>query len=795
MREHRFICCVLLLSFVVLFSSSLVAQKTDIRVDGQNIKNLIAYMAQDKYLGRKPLTPEFNELCHWAAGNFARWGLEPAGDNGTFFQAVPISGRRGTYAFSTGIPRIKIDGREFFARYGDFTVDHRSTTGKQFTGEIVFVGYGIASSEKGLDEYKGIDVKNKFVLVFKGSPAKVEAPPGLFLPGLATADSIEQWESESEDSTKIWVAYQKGAAGILFYNPEPEENGFRLRRESIEKPSFTREFIIVSDLSERVFQWIMWKDDQESSRGFQNRVLGIRLDIKQKKAHSFNTKIKTEIKGFDRTNYYGEKFGNHKCKNVIAKITGSDPDLKNEYIVLGGHFDHLGVRNGQVYNGADDDASGSAVVMEVARLMKANNIQPKRTVLFCLWTGEELGLIGSRYWVEHPTDGITMDQVVVNFNMDMVGLGDKIGASGALNFPSIWEVIAKYQDQDILDVLEPRTGGPGGSDHSGFIELGIESVFLITRGGIGHPDYHDTGDDVEKINPDILHKTGKFVLQGTINAANEPKSLVIAERQHLYDGLRWNITAINPELKDRGGWSVLEANSQVDLADLIIDRYQDLQTREPQRPQIRSFRRGARRSNLSLGANGAEVFEHDLEFLTVAHKILSFGRIDVKGDDSVWFDRGLTESGRLALKAIEDSSIALCLIHPSRETFYDVLQTATKPFIVSGMLEFDSMQVAQINEKKVLVAVDFDPKDVDGCFSNLLKMKDQFADTDNLIINLIATENLDDAKQQLYLKLIKAGWSKNEIYAIGGSGTGRGSMGNFDRFVRRSDRAGGEFFR
>lgn len=797
MRNYRFTSFVLLLSLIVLLVPSLFAQKTDIRVDGQEMKKLITYMSQDKYLGRKPLTPEFWELHEWAKAKFEKWGLEPAGENGTFFQAVPITGRRGTYAFSIGMPKMVIDDREFFSRYGDFTIDPRSTTGKKFEAEIVFAGYGISAPDKGLDEYKGVDVKNKFVLVFKGSPAKTEAPRGFFSPEQVETDSVEQWETESEDSTKFLTAYEKGAAGILVYNPETEEGGFRFRRESIEKSSFTRDFFIVTNLSDRVFKWIMWKDNQESSRGFENRVQSIRLDIKMKKARSFNTKIEAEIKGFDKTDFYGEKFGKHKCKNVVAKISGTDPELKNEYIVMGGHFDHLGIRNGQVYNGADDNASGSAVVMEIARLVKKHNVQLKRTVLFCLWTGEELGLIGSRYWVEHPTDGVTMDQVATYFNMDMVGLGEKIGAPGALNFPSTWEVIKKYQDQDIIDAVEASTGGPGGSDHSGFIELGIESLALMTRAGGGHPDYHDTGDDAAKMDPEILRKTGQFVLQGTINLANEPKSLIIADRQNLYDGMRWNIAVINPKIESRGGWSVLEAKDKSELSGLIIEKVQELMTpsQDSDRDRRRMFRRFRPRTNFTTGVESSQVFDYDIDLMNIAFKTLSFGRIDVHGDDGMWFNKGLTESGRTALKAIEDSSIVLNMINPSAETFNDVLEAASKPFIVSGLSDFDTTQVSQIKEKKVLVTVDFDPKDVEGCLSNLLKMKEQFGDTDNLIINLVSAENLDDAKQDLYMKLIKEGWSKNDIYAIGGAGTSRGSMGNFDRFVRRGGRGGRSFFR
>jgi Zn-dependent M28 family amino/carboxypeptidase len=108
-------------------------------------------------------------------------------------------------------------------------------------------------------------------------------------------------------------------------------------------------------------------------------------------------------------------------------------------------MDHLGITSGIVYNGADDNASGTATTMEVARLMATNKIRPKRTIIFGLWCGEEEGLLGSAYWAQHPTIGASLDRVVANFNMDMVGLGDKIGAPGALNFPAVYDVILRDQ--------------------------------------------------------------------------------------------------------------------------------------------------------------------------------------------------------------------------------------------------------------------------------------------------------------------------------------------------------------
>jgi Zn-dependent M28 family amino/carboxypeptidase len=161
------------------------------------------------------------------------------------------------------------------------------------------------------------------------------------------------------------------------------------------------------------------------------------------------TGVTGALKGYDAATRYGEQYKNNFSRNVIARITGTDPALKAEYVITGGHLDHNGVTNGIVFNGADDNASGAATVMDVARALAVNQARPKRTLIFALWTGEEQGLIGSQYYSDHPTAGVSMDNTTAYFNMDMVGLGDRIGAPGALNFPSIFEVIMKDQEPEI----------------------------------------------------------------------------------------------------------------------------------------------------------------------------------------------------------------------------------------------------------------------------------------------------------------------------------------------------------
>ena len=775
-RNYRLTLSILL---IFLLLSPIVAQKIDIRVDGQKILDYITYMADDKYLGRKPNTPEFDILHDWVVEKYKKWGLEPAGEKGTFFQLVPIERE---YAFNYGTPRLIINGREFFTRYGDFEIDPRSTTNIKIKGKIVFVGYGISAPAKGLDEYEGVDVKGKIVFVFKGSPNDFKTPRSFFSPERKKEEKLENWEEESKEETKIMTAYKKGASGIILCNPDQESNIFRRYRRSIEKSNFERNFIVVSSISERVYDWIFWTDPQMTSRGFRNMMNKFRLDIKHKKPCSFETDITAEISGFKKTLFKGKKFNDYKGRNIIAKITGTDPELKNQYVVIGAHFDHLGVRNGQVYNGADDNGSGSGVVIELARLMKENNIRTKRTIVFCLWTAEELGLIGSRYWVKHPTSGITMDKVVTYFNMDMVGLGDKIGAPGALNFPSIWEVIMRDQDEDITKAINAREGGPGGSDHSAFIELGIEAMALMTSGGGGHPDYHDTGDDACKLDKEILRKTGQFVLQGIINLGNETrKQLLLPDRQHIYDGMRWNLTIINPEIESENSWKLIDAKNPSDLTNLIIKKVKELKNpKDESSNQYRYYRRWRPPSTFTTGIDGGRVFNYNLNLMYIAHAALGFGRIDIKADDGVWFDNGLTDRGTVALSAMEDSSIVLHLINPSIETLKDLLKKARKPFIISGFSNFDDKIITEINDKKVLVGVPFDPENIDLCVEKLIELKKKFGDTDNLILNVKSKTGLKTAKKLLYQHLIKKGWKKEQIYAIGGSGTSRGSKGNLD---------------
>jgi hypothetical protein len=659
---------------------------------------------------------------------------------------------------------------------GDFSINSVSTPATAVDAEVVFVGYGISAPAKGLDEYAGVDVRGKVALVLTGSPKDAPAIGGGGSMGPAPRsepEPQEEWTAESTAMAKIRTAFDKGADAILVYNPDAAAqaaSGFRAPRSQEEPFSPTRDFLAFT-ITDRIFRTIMKPDFQETVRGFTIRLNGIRDAIKYGTPQSMATGATAQLKGYDTREEYNEELGNNFAYNVLAKLPGTDRGLRDEFVVMGGHLDHVGVRNGQIRNGADDNASGTAVAMEVARVLKEGNHRPRRTIIFAAWCGEEMGLIGSNYFVSSPPEGVEIDKVVTYFNMDMVGLGDAIGAPGALNFPTIWEVIKRDQDPDVIGAVLPRTGGPGGSDHSAFITRGIEALALMTSGGVGHPNYHWPEDDTEAIDPEILRKTGQFVLQGTINLAEEQEvELLIEDRLNLYNAVMFSINSFNP------GQSAYEtvrinARDKDGLTALVLDSALAVNSRlrqPPAQPMPRMGGRGgaATRGKMTFnrGTSDLALFGGDTSLLLAAAEFIGFGRLDVEGDDGHWFSDGkITAAGRRAIPQLEANDVWIHLASPSESLFSEMLTLASKPFIVSGNYSINSAVAGQINEKGVILAVTMDPSDVEACLSDLEDLKLQLGDTDNLALSVSTDRGLEEAKTALYLGLIERGWEHLEI--------------------------------
>ena len=303
----------------------------------------------------------------------------------------------------------------------------------------------------------------------------------------------------------------------MFQSQTQDTRGFGFRAR-LEKEAYRPDFVIIS-VENKVVDLI-----------FKHLKTELRYLFQQIEMTSQSQSFATGVRSFINLGVtFDEK---RPTQNVLAKISGTDKTLKNEYVILGAHMDHLGIdMTGDVLNGADDNASGTAVVMEVARVMKLNRAKPRRTVIFALWAAEEMGLLGSKYYTENPV--YPLEKTVVYINLDMEGHGSgKVNFRGAYYGPEIWDLLAARLPKELLDITIPGRGGPGGSDHTYFLSSGVPAFFVATDGF--HFRTNRVGDVIELIQPEILKKAGDVVGAAVEVLAMEPKVPILPERRETY---------------------------------------------------------------------------------------------------------------------------------------------------------------------------------------------------------------------------------------------------------------------
>jgi hypothetical protein len=485
--------------------------------------------------GRKSGLPGGRMGAEYIVSKFKEWGLEPAGDKGGYFQdfTVDLTNVEPGPALEIRTDKSK---REFL-----FNEDWRQV---RFSGsanalaDVVWVGYGLSAPQKDYDDYAGIEAKGKFVLFAANTPQRF----------------TEKLKDEAQFDSRIKAARAHGAIGALVYQPSTAGGTIQAGTQvfaflSLNKENYKGDFPIIS-VEQKIVDYI-FKDLRTNLRYLQQQI------ETTGKPQPFDIETRAYLK-FNIT--YDDK---RHTENVLAKITGSDPKLKNEYVIIGGHMDGTGLDTfGEPKNAANDNASGTAVTMEIGRVMKANGIKPRRTVIFAGWAAEEQGLLGSKYYVGNPTHPI--EKTVAYINMDLVSHGDgKLNFPGIYYAPEIWDLLKAKLPKELLDKAIPSRGGPGGSDHSHFLYKGVPAFAVMTAGY--HFKYHQTGDDIEFVKPEILKTVGDFVNACVDILANEPKNLIQPLRQETY---WWKyLTLLNFETPavDR----VLEAHK--DVQDPIVD--------------------------------------------------------------------------------------------------------------------------------------------------------------------------------------------------------------------------------
>ncbi len=449
----------------------------------------IKYLASDELGGRKPGTEGIELAAKYIEEQYKAAGLKKL-ENGTYRQNLEVRLGMTVDDEATTLKLVGSNaeeltmelelGKDFMpqARRGKVAFDH----------ELVFVGYGINAEELNFNEYRGIDADGKVVVLMRREPQQEDA--GSVFDGTEVSD-------HSYINTKVRAAREAGAIGIIMVNDSL--NAPNDEKDTLEAPDRFRGTFPFIQLKRRVFNSLLEKSPLVDSDG--KKFTG--LEAIEKKIDETLSPVSQPMKGWKVVGSVAAKQNNAKTANIIGVIEGEGPNA-DETIVIGGHYDHLGMGGGAssrsskraIHNGADDNATGTAAVIELARRYGSRDKKPARRLVFVCFTAEEMGLLGAKHYVdEDPLYELDKTATMVNF--DMIGWlrDDRVTIFNANSSPTFDSVLDSANEGMGMEVI--KSTGFGGSDHLPFHMKRIPVMFIHT----GLTDtYHTPEDDFETID-------------------------------------------------------------------------------------------------------------------------------------------------------------------------------------------------------------------------------------------------------------------------------------------------------
>lgn len=474
--------------FTVLVNIALTQTYKNYSITSQSVYDHIKYLASDKLEGRFPGTEGIRLAKDYISNEFEKYGLTPYGEEGFIQEFEMVTG---VSLGAENFLKLTVRGKEFNLKINkDFTPLSYSISG-EVNGNVVFIGYGISAPELNYDDYvdannNPIDVEGKIVLLMRYSP-EYGLPSDRF--------------SKFEDTRfKTIIAREKKAKAVIVFNGEISDEEDYLHKFGYEMFPNTSG-IPVLQIKREVLKDILLSNGisiDKIEANYRNNKGSINI-------HNLSAYLKIDI-----------KVENVKTANVIGFIPGNDETLKSEVIVVGAHYDHLGYGTSNslytgkeklIHYGADDNASGTAGVLELAHFFALNRDQLKRSMLFICFSGEEEGLLGSNYFVNSPL--FKKLNIVAMINMDMIGRlrNNKLIING-VGTSSIWDSLIKATNNIYEFNLTTTPEGFGPSDHASFYGKGIPVLMFFTD---LHEDYHRPTDTFDKINTEGESKILKFI--------------------------------------------------------------------------------------------------------------------------------------------------------------------------------------------------------------------------------------------------------------------------------------------
>ena len=463
-------------------------------ITSKEMYDLVKELSSDKFRGRLSGSPEYYKSAEWVAGKLKEWGVKPYGENGTYFQDFDqpytnVKSKGELILHISGKDGGKLDKQYVFEE--DYYPGANSDRGN-ITADVVYAGYGVTASELKYDDYAGIDVKGKIVLLDSGIPFK----------DTKNTEEYLKWVPFDSNKVKLKNAAEHGAVGVLI-------NG----RLVTSPNSIFNEGVLTCRVGQHFTDDIFFntvKNNKELQKEIQKTM----------KPASFDTGKQVTV--IADTEHHPEGIS---C-NVIGIIEGTDPQLKNEYILIGGHLDAAGYP-GAVIPGAYDNGSGVVDIMAAAKALADSPVKLKRSVVFLFFGGEECGLCGSDYYCKNPR--IPVKDVVGYFNLDMVGVGSGIEIGEIGTYPEIKKAFEDANNKYIHRPLRftdpaPKYYGRARVDQDIFKRAGYRAFYMTNFFQKGEKRtkyyYHHTKDTVDTLNVELMQDIARLIFVGLTNMAN-----------------------------------------------------------------------------------------------------------------------------------------------------------------------------------------------------------------------------------------------------------------------------------
>lgn len=500
----------LVLAVVALAASA--ASDPEVRMD--RVLADIQFLVAPELQGRASLEPGGALAARFVAAEFRKTGLKPFDGKG-YLQDVPLSAAvLDTAASSLSLERGT--GRELFRPGEDFQGGFKEDV--RLTAGLVFAGYGITAPEYGYDDYAGVDVRGKIVVLLSREPREDPSSTAFRGPGLTPHSALR---------VKRLNAQAHGAAAVLLLpapkmasSPRPSSStrgwAANLYDEQLRIPMLTLTESAALRLAPSFRQWQQRIEATgRPASAPLDGTLELRLALKERSGG--------------------------KTYNVIGLVEGSDPRLKDEVIVVGGHYDHLPSRDGLVYPGANDNGSGAAAVMEIARLLREGGVKPKRTLVLVAFGAEENGLLGAYHYAAHPVFPLSATRAVISLDMIARDEAHVPATEGLVDVPAdtsnLLNVSGLAWSPDLAAAVSRAAQGAGltldskydrdstqgvlwRSDHFPFLVRGVPAVWLFAG---FHPGYHESAETPEKLNLTKMEKVIRLTRTLALDLAGAPR--------------------------------------------------------------------------------------------------------------------------------------------------------------------------------------------------------------------------------------------------------------------------------